>query len=239
VSVTKLIPEVAIHTSGFVVSSASLKVDGNVSSNGEPISGAEVNISFCDKSASTTTDNEGSFSFTLDAPLNPATMGSQSISVSVVPTEPWFDTAQAGASIFVLNFLNIGFLSIAVIATGVVLYQWRKGRSAAPPPTEELPPVAMEEKPIMEHKPGEPKERMLAAYYDVAGVVQRLTAISLESQMTLREFLRETKPLLGRAGEAFAELTYMAERALYSPYIGAEDVAKAEELAQTLKELEG
>ena len=135
-----------------------------------------------------------------------------------------------------LNLLNVGFLSAAVIATGVALYRRRRGRPAAPPPPEGLLPPIVVEKPIMERKPEGSKGRVLAAYYDVAGAVQRLTAISLEPQKTLREFLRETKPLLGKAGEAFAELTYLAERALYSPYIGDEDVGKAEGLAQTLKE---
>lgn len=68
--------------------------------------------------------------------------------------------------------------------------------------------------------------------------VEKMTEISMKPQMTLREFLKEVMPELSGATGAFAELTSLAERALYSPYMPREDGAlRAENLASKVEKV--
>ncbi len=235
VKVTKLVPEVVVQTSGFVFSSASLRVDGSVSWEGTPISGAAVNLSFSGTSATTTTSDDGTFSFDLSVPWAPIIGGSQSIDVTVVPSESWLGTTQAKASVLVLSPLNIALLSAALITIGVVLYR-RRRHLVILTPEEEAFPESAEEHLIVAVEPKDSKEQVLATYYLAVRLVQESTGMLLQSQQTLREFLNEVEGHLGKVGESFAELTWRAEQALYSPSIpSAEEVAQAEQIAHSLE----
>ena len=78
---------------------------------------------------------------------------------------------------------------------------------------------------------------VLQAYYRAMKIVEGLTQVSMNPQMTLRGFLKETTPLISGAGDAFAELTVIAERILYSPHTPAEDdVLRAETLSLKVEE---
>ena len=78
---------------------------------------------------------------------------------------------------------------------------------------------------------------VLQTYYKAMKIVERMTQISMNPQMTLRGFLKEATPLLDGAVDAFAELTVIAERVLYSPHTPSEDdVLRAENLASKVEE---
>ena len=81
---------------------------------------------------------------------------------------------------------------------------------------------------------------MLRAYAAAVRVIGTVTNVPMRPQMTVREFLREILPELDGAAEAFAELTRLSEKALYSPYAPeADEAAKAESLALTVGSMLG
>lgn len=81
------------------------------------------------------------------------------------------------------------------------------------------------------------KVTILQAYYKAMSILERVTKIAMNPQMTLRGFLKEVTPLLNGAAEAFSKLTILAERVLYSPYTPSEDdVLRAQNLASQVEE---
>jgi hypothetical protein len=68
-------------------------------------------------------------------------------------------------------------------------------------------------------------------------IVESITGVANEPNITLREFLKETTPKLNGMVEAFAELTHLTEDALYSHHLpGLGNVERAEILVLTVKE---
>ena len=79
---------------------------------------------------------------------------------------------------------------------------------------------------------------LLEAYVQAAVVVEEATGVRMEPHMTLREFLRGARPAMHGAVDAFARLTALGERALYSPHAPeTEQAAEAERLALEVKEV--
>ena len=80
------------------------------------------------------------------------------------------------------------------------------------------------------------KGKVLKAYVEALSAVQTSTGATMLANMTLREYLRAANAKLGKAAEAFSELTELAERSLYSPYEPKDEAAaKAENLADTIR----
>ena len=79
---------------------------------------------------------------------------------------------------------------------------------------------------------------ILQAYFKTMKAVGKMTEISMKPQMTLREFLKEVTPELSSATKVFAELTSLAEKALYSCYMPREDGAsRAKNLASKVEKV--
>ena len=113
----------------------------------------------------------------------------------------------------------------------------RRREETGIPRTEliELPPIttAPEPSPRLTGLKG----RILAAYRGGLDIVEKTTGVAMAPNITLREFLKMATLLLPMAIRQFAELTRIAEIALYSARSLREDSAtKAERLAATIKE---
>ena len=81
------------------------------------------------------------------------------------------------------------------------------------------------------------KGRVLSAYLNGLGVVEKVTGIPMAPHTTLREFLNAVAPQLLMAIKPFVELTLIAENALYSAHKLDESIAvKAEQLTAIIKE---
>jgi hypothetical protein len=103
-------------------------------------------------------------------------------------------------------------------------------------PTEnpEATPTTLASKPQFIYEGA--KGKLLKAYVKAVNAVERATECVLAPDMTLREFLHETREKTGDAAQPFTELTDLAERTLYAPFIPeAQHIAKAENLAETIR----
>ena len=81
------------------------------------------------------------------------------------------------------------------------------------------------------------KGRILSVYLNGLGAVERVTSIPMTPHTTLREFLKAATPQLTTAIKPFAELTAIAEMALYSSHkLDENTAARAELLAGIIKE---
>jgi hypothetical protein len=252
ISIVKMESTVTVEAPSFVILPAEITVNGIVSSASKPLKNAEVTLSLAATKIMVKSLDDGSFNATLTIPLNAVFAGAQNLNVTVKPAQPWQASTQTKTSIFLLSSANVGFASAAFISVGAVFYMRfirskpKKGKKESKIATgitpqlqsEDASAVSISSKPEFQFEGT--KGKILEAYTKALETVKDATQISLEPQMTLREFLQEVKPKLREASEAFSALTSLAERALYSPHAPeAEDIRKAETLGATIWEALG
>jgi hypothetical protein len=241
-SVKKMVSAVNVQTPSFVLLPSEVRISGVASSATGPIKYAKVTVEFASTSAFAETLGDGSFNLTMNLPLNTVFGGSQSLMVTVEPEEPWQDLAQARVDVFVLNSVSVGLALVSSVCGAVVLYaMYRKSKSKREERKAQVlgSPILPRGNGVLGSVASKPefrfeglKGKVLEAYAKAVKSVELLTGSLLKSEMTLREFLFEVEPKLGDAFGVFAELTTLAEKALYSPHMpNAEDVSKAEELS--------
>jgi len=242
-SIVKIPSEISIHVPSLIILPAKMYVEGNASASSGPLQDATITLQLGENSTIVMTSKNGEFNATIGMPLNLIFAGFQGLRVTVEPAEPWHAPTQAKASIFVINPANLGLASAAFISIGAVLYTRLTGAKrrekegkvlgiALPPLEKSLPTIFLKSEVKFEGVKG----RILQAYVKALKIVERATAISITPQMTIREFLRETKPKLEGAANSFTELTFFAELTLYSQYVPAENVAeRAEDLTRDME----
>jgi hypothetical protein len=247
VSVVKLASSIEVEVPSFVLLPAEIQVKGTASSALGPLRDAGVTLTLASVSVETKSLEDGSFSATLSVPLSAVFAGGQDLNVTVVPSEPWQAAVQTEASVFVISSANVGFASAAFVSIGVVFYvRFVKPKSRrakeeivvvpeAEPFAVEESPVSVSLKPKLRFKG--PKGSVLRAYSEGLRAVESVSGSSLKASMTLREYLQEAKLLSAEILGAFAELTFLAERALYSPHIpDRKEVKETEILAAKIQE---
>ena len=206
-----------------------------------PMERATVDLEMAGLSATTTMENER-FKAELYLPLKFNIMGFQEAKLSIKPSEPWHLPTNVKTRIFVLNSASLGAILVVLASLGVVLTTRRrreKGREDKPtstfPKIERLVKSAPEKSKAMLEGT---KETILETYFAALEIVERVTTFPMKPQMTLREFLNQTRPSIGNAADAFAELTILAEKILYSSYTpGKDESIKAEKSASKIKEM--
>ena len=81
------------------------------------------------------------------------------------------------------------------------------------------------------------RESILVAYDEAAATVEQKARLPWQPFLTLREFQRQAAPHLNGAGEPFAQLTGLAELALYSQRaLEAKDAEVAQLMAIRVRE---
>ena len=209
----------------------SIQVSGKIYHSLGPIQDARVRLKFRDSSTTIKTAADGSFTTTIEAPLDLSLVGPQELAITIEPVEPWYAPLQTKRWIFTINPANIGLMLVAFISLGLLVYTRVRTRR----------PTLPEEMVIAEVKPREPatviplprpkyeftgiKGRILLDYLDGLETVERVTGISMAPYTTLREFLKAATSHLPRAIKPFTELTTIAEIALYSAHRLDEDTA--------------
>lgn len=243
-NVGKASPEIEIQHMAIITPPKRLQLKGRLVSE-LPLEGAVVEIEFRDESKMVSTSADGEFEVVFNLPLDSIVMGSQAVSIRARPFEVWHLAVETEAKVFVVDAINLGLVSVAFVFVGMVLYTYRKGRRGKQPKAEVTEPPPSEPEPgeiaeyLIEASVGH-RERMLRAYAAAVRVIGTVTNVPMRPQMTVREFLREILPELDGAAEAFAELTRLSEKALYSPYAPeADEAAKAESLALTVGSMLG
>lgn len=242
-SIVRISPEVDVDAPSFTVIPRKVYVSGTVRSRFD-LEGAMVSVKLRGASAEVETSEGGEFSASLSMGLNLVFVGVEDLVVRVEPAEPWHSPVEVKVRVFVLNLTNVGLTFAAAVGMGVLLVVKRRGR----PGPEEWPSpetLLVAESPAKETAAARPGERyegvkgtLLEAYVRAAAVVEEATGVRMEPHVTLREFLREATLGMHGAVEAFARLTALAERALYSSHAPeAELAAEAEKLAVEVEEV--
>lgn len=245
-SIVKAPSELVIQVPSIFVLATKMHLNGSVHSSFGPLRGALIRLEFGESLTIAKTFDDGGFNATLYLPLNLALSGFEELRLNVEPAEAWNAPLQVKRTVLVINLADISLVSAAFFSLVGMLYT---GQSRGKP-REEAMLVAAEIPSKLEGRIAEApllkprvelegvKGRILMAYLKAAGKIQEAVGISMEPHMTLREFLSESKPKLKGATGFFTELTFMAERILYSPYLPANDEAlRAEGLAETTMEV--
>jgi len=245
-TVTKMATTLEVNAPSFIMLPAQLQINGTVKSAANPLSNATVLIEFADASATIRTLSDGSFNTTLNMPFSAAFVGDQTLKVLVQPTQPWQASAAENCNVFVLNAVSIGMtLAVSLGVISVMYFRFAKVRTkksmatrqdiiTASTVTKEVAVVVPTA--IVERKLEGFSGRVLKAYIGALAVAQSATGLSATPTMTLREYLQNVGQKLGEAQSLFAELTALAEKALYSSHAAEQaDSEKAEELADTIR----
>lgn len=162
--------------------------------------------------------------------------------MTITPVEPQYASLQVKRWVFVINPVNIGLMLFAFLSLGLLTYSRARTRATTlreekvvpQPPAQELPAATPPPRPKFEFTGI--KGRILSAYLDGLETVEKATSTLMATHTTFREFLKTATPRLPTAIKSFAELTTIAEVALYSAHRLDEDIAtRAEQLAATLK----
>ncbi len=238
-TVVKAMPQIEVHAPTIVVLPRPIEVSGEIYSD-LPLQGA-VAILETEGAITQAAVENGRFQACLHLPFQFSLVGFQEFRLSIKPIEPWQLPAGTGIRIFVINAPLLGIILAVAIPLGIVSIRKRRrprsegGISPIPPEVRSF----AENTPLL-HKPETKLEgttgTILQAYFRTVKGVEKMTRIFMKPQMTLGEFLKEVTPKLSSAAEAFAELTNLAERVLYSPYTPEKDEAlRAEQLASQVR----
>jgi hypothetical protein len=243
ITVTRALPDIDIKAPTFVILPSKINITGNISSE-LPMEGGVVSIDFGGKSTEVAIQDDGRFSANLSIGLAWGLSGSSDLTVKVNPTELWNSATEVKIKIFSLNVINIAALVFCIAIVSVlatVTYTRKKRRIPASELKQHMAELktdkaaslatAAQHRIVLEGSKGQ----LLKAYVKAVRVIEKEASVKMEPNMTMREFLTAVKPKLHKAGENFASLTAMAEKALYSPHETlASEAAAAERLASTV-----
>jgi len=165
------------------------------------------------------------------------------MSVTVTPTQPWYEPLQIKREVFTFNPSSIAIILLAAGSLGMFLYRRRRSAilTAAAQPVVARPATP-------QHLPITPaptpkyefigfKGIILSSYFSAVEEIGNLTGVVLGETMTLREFLKVTTPKIATSAWPFTELTALAELALYSTrQLNAETASRAEKQASAVRE---
>jgi len=215
------------------------RIEGVVTSELGPLVNACVCLRVLGQSFRTLTDQNGSFAIDVNLPYFPAPVWVEDVSIHVTPEERRFSEAEVSVRVIIINTISTGLITASLAVVGVVLRPALGRRREAPEKVvrevsevREAPKIEAAGRII----PGPPGS-VIEAYFECVRMLSERLGISMEPYMTLREFLSEASSADGSVIEPFSEITFLAERAMYSnvPITDA-DVRKALELCRRVRE---
>jgi len=244
VNVVKIASKIDVKVPSLVVLPAGIYIEGKATTASSPVDLAAVTIDIASASVTTETTANGEFNATLKMPLNLVFVGFQEVDVKVEPAELWQASSQTHVNVFIVNPVNLGLASSVFVVVGAVL-STKRGKTKPEKGEGEkkeqavsvltLQPESLDSVVILresEFMLEVIREKVLEAYVKAMRTIESLYGVSLQPQMTLREFLHDAQSKIGEAVNPFGDLTALAERALYSPHSPEmKEVAKAEDLA--------
>lgn len=243
INISKIPIQVEIQKPPLVLIPKSIEVSGKVHHSRGPLQGAQVRLTFKDSSTTVKTATDGSFTTTIEAPLDLSLVGPRELAITIEPVEPWYSSLETKRRIFTINPANIGLMLVAFVSLGLLVFN--RVRTRPPGRREKMViPEARLREPLMVAPAPRPgyefsgtKGRILSAYLNGLGVVEKVTGIPMAPHTTLREFLNAAVLQLPTAIKPFTELTLIAENALYSAHkLDETTAAKAEQLVAIIKE---
>ena len=238
-----LIPlEIDLQTPGLIFLPKSIQLSGRIQSEMGPISDASINLVFNDISTTAKTASDGSFTATLDIPIDFSFIGQREINITVEPLEPWADFISINRQVVFINPVFTGLTLLAVLGLLFTVLRRRRTADEKDAPQEELigSPVYITPQ-VSAIKLTGIKGRIISAYRAGLAIIEKITGVRMTPDITLREFLAMATRLLPRITWQLTELTGMAENALYSNRKPPEETASiAEYISDDIKkELRG
>ena len=243
INISRLSIQADIQLPQLILVPEPIQVSGKVCHSLSPIQDAEVSLVFRGSTTIVRTSTDGSFSTTIEAPLDLSLIGPQELTITVEPVEPWYAPLQIKRWIFTINPATIGLMLISFTFLGVLVFTRVRARLVRPREAVVIPEAVVREPPTIAPSPRPKYEftgikgRILSAYLNGLEAIQRVTSITMAPHATLREFLKAATSQLPTAIKPFTELTTIAEITLYSAHELDEDIAaRAEQLTAIIKE---
>lgn len=245
VNLKQMVSTINVQLPSLVLLPSQIQIKGTVKTLLGPLNNAKVTVEFDSADTVTQTLADGSFNVTFNVPLNANLGGFQSLNINAQPQEPWQGPAQKQAGVLVLNTVG---LTVALVSSGSVIgiaytrfLKTKLKKESKDALQEENPQFIVESTESQlttsfQVKLTGSKGKLLETYKKSLQIIEAATRVLIKQQMTLREFLQESKPKLRDRAASFDELTRMAERALYSPYIPNEqELSEAEILLDGIR----
>ncbi|MFH1169227.1 MAG: hypothetical protein V1691_00895 [Chloroflexota bacterium] len=239
ISISKLTLQADIQAPQLLLIPRLLQVSGRAYYQGAgPATDALVKLSFKGVSATASTGADGSFDTYLKSPLDLSLVDTRELALTIEPSEPYYTPGEITQRILTINPSITGLMLFILACLGIMAYN--RGRTSPSPQMESAFPGQPGAVPIQAAvhraagKPGGSRGRMLSAYRSGLAAVEKATGLSMAPHNTLREFLSIISPRLPGAGRLFAELTAMAEIALYSAISPGDTATRAEQIATAI-----
>jgi len=249
-------PDLRVRTPGRVMAPGRLEVSGTAISGLGPAARAEIHAELGPAQGKARTRDDGTFTLALDLPGFPGIVGTEQVSVRLLPEEPWHAAVGLTVNVFVVNLVNAGLAAaVLVLGGGLAFAGLRRtpgrrrgaepagGERAATDAVLKVEAVPDIPDPVARTAaPGTPlRQAILDIYREALRAVQRATGLAMKPSTTLREFARAANPALGDgARAAFLGITRLAEMALYSHHpVHADLVEEARRLNARLGEEPG
>ena len=240
INISRLPIHIDTQTPTLVILPQAIRISGEVYYELGPVPDARVSIDFKNSSSTARTSPDGSFTASVRTPLDLPPVEQLELTMTVTPAEPWYATTQVKKRLFTINPLSMELIIVAFIAMWILVdmgSRTRRREETGIPRAEIIELPAITPAPEPKHKLTGIKGRILSAYRDGLEAVEKLTGVGMAPHITLREFLKTVALLPPTATGQFAELTAIAESALYSAHNPRDDMAtRAESLASNIKE---
>lgn len=239
IDLTLLATGLESNVSGLVILPGTLSVSGRLSSAAARSPQAAVILQF--NGSSYQVPAAGSFQADIALPLSLTLFGFRTLSISVLPQDPWLAPVTREVELFIFNPLICALILLA--AAMVVIPGLRRRRRYSPAaaipagigePGVPVPPAGQPAPPAAYPARGIQGE-IIKYYLAARQVLQRLSGQEITPATTLREFMQRCLKRLPAAAQPFTTLTHLAEQVLYSSLeLGKESLHKAEEAARSI-----
>ncbi len=198
----------------------SVVVTGDAHSRSGALRGAEVEAYLGNVRGVAWSGPGGTFKVAITPPVTLGLMGPQPIKVRVLPVEPRDAPVEAEASVFMVNPLSIGLTSVAFVPLIAVYARGRRRKrekeAGEVPDVHEILNVDAPLNKDVPFKATLPSVSgdLLDLYRDGVRRIEQRTGVPFQPYLTLREYQKAVSSSLN--GHAFAQMTALAEPALYS-----------------------
>jgi len=240
VTISVLSVSLDIRTPSIVLLPGDIQISGMVYSELGPVVAAPVSLYFKKSSTTVRTSGDGSFTTSLETPLDLFLIGPQEILIDIESLEPWGTTTNVQKQVFIINPLSTALILAILVALWLVIRRRIRTRTYT---EKELPPAEVVEVPAATPFPAPVpkltgiKGQVLSAYRSVLTTVEKISGVIMSPDITLREFLKIANLPSPTTTDRFSDLTAITESTLYSAYSPQKDTAtRAEELAANIKE---
>jgi len=218
-TVTRLAPAVRLQTPAYGIAPGLLTLRGEATSQLSLVGDGTIAARLGPAARETSTDREGRFILGLAVPPNLNLVGLETVAVDVRPREPWHAPAGTLGRVFIINLVSLFLASFVLPVLGAVYVLWRSmgvraGEATLPADVVTVLAPSGAEPPRLKVSPA--ANTVAQIYVEAQRLIARASGIAIEPDMTMREFLARSQPVVRSA--AFEELTLLAERAVYSAH---------------------